>query len=56
MIRSLEGVSAPVEREGIATGRPLVAYFVLLVWRVDHSMRQGSEALAPWVQPCLGSC
>ena len=33
------------------TGRPFVAYLVLLDFTVFHSTRHGSEALAPEVQP-----
>lgn len=33
------------------TGRPFVAYLVLLDFTVFHSIRHGSEALAPEVQP-----
>ena len=32
------------------TGRPFVAYLVLLDFKVFHSTRHGSEALAPEVQ------
>jgi hypothetical protein len=47
MIMSFGVLKATEERLGIATGRPLVAYLVLLLCRVFHSTRQGSEASAP---------
>jgi len=51
MTMSFAGLNACEERLGMATGRPFVAYLVLLFSAEYHSWRHGSEALAPMVQP-----